>query len=222
MRILNMMKKIFGHAEYIDTIADNFSNKDIPNGYAGGSLSAKNVLVVTNTEITSDEMDEVFRKEQCCCSLLNIDRIMNVSDITEAAKDLIGPFTHVINVFHDKGERPLLVKNHFNDNDCVYQLYQWLQEEVDYLVKLNQYATVCTVFISESSIDSNVKKKNVEMCIRGLAEVLSNHRMICNGIIANKEISINELLTTTVYLSSRYGQIMTGEVLKLNLSFGKF
>ena len=87
---------------------------------------------------------------------------------------------------------------------------------MDYLVNLEQYATITTAFVCGTSLDSNVKKKNAEMCIRGLAEVLANHGMICNGIIANRNIELKELLTTSVFLSSRYGQIMTGEVLKLN------
>ena len=84
------------------------------------------------------------------------------------------------------------------------------------LVKLNQYATICTIFIGETSIEGNIKNRNMEMCIRGLAEVLANHGMVCNGIIANKNIEVRDLITTSVFLSSRYGQIMSGEVLKLN------
>lgn len=104
----------------------------------------------------------------------------------------------------------------FNDKDSMYQFYQWHQKEVDYLVKLNQYATICSVFVSGSAIDSVVKKKNAEMCIRGLAESLSNHGLICNGIIAGEDDNFKEILDTTVFLSSRYGQIMTGEVIKLD------
>ena len=63
--------------------------------------------------------------------------------------------------------------------------------------------------------EAYVKKKNAEMCIRGLAESLSNHRMICNGIIAGKDVILKAIFDTTVFLSSRYGQIMTGEVLKI-------
>ena len=103
-----------------------------------------------------------------------------------------------------------------NDKDSMYQFYQWHQEEVDYLVKLKQNATICSVFISGSSIEETVKKRNAEMCIRGLAESLSNHGMICNGIIAGEDDNLKVILNTTVFLSSRYGQIMTGEVLKMD------
>ena len=51
------------------------------------------------------------------------------------------------------------------------------------------------------------------MLIRGLSEVLSNHGIICNGIVANNNHCLKELLESSVFLSSRYGQIMTGEVL---------
>ncbi len=216
MKILSLIKRILGHAEYTETIADKFGNANIPEGYAGGSLVVKNILLISNTELPSEVVKEVVSKEEAHYSIVTLDDLMTNSVISNAGKDLIGPFNHVINVFSDKEGRPLLNENKYNDKDNIYQLYQWQQVEVDYLVRLNQYATICTVFITDSSIDSNVKKRNVEMCIRGLAEALSNHGMICNGIIANKEISIKELLTTSVFLSSRYGQIMTGEVLKLN------
>ena len=216
MKLLNLIKRILGHAEYTEAIADKYGNTNIPGGYAGGSLAAQNILLISNTELPSEVVKSVIAKEEAYYSVVTLDEQMTDKVITNAGRDLIGPFTHVINVFFDKEERPLLNGNKYNEKDSVYQLYQWQQVEVDYLVKLNQYATICTIFIGESSIEGNVKKHNVEMCIRGLAEVLSNHGMICNGIIANKDIDFKDLLTTSVFLSSRYGQIMTGEVLKLN------
>ncbi len=215
--IQNILKKIFGRAKDLDVIVDKYSNMNVPESFSGGSLADVNILVVTNSDLPVDTCDEVFRKENTYYSVISLDNILTANEIIEAAKKLIGPFTHIINIFYDKKSRPLICNNtHYNNDDCVYQLYQWLQEEVDYLVKLNEYATICTVFICGSSVEGQVKKKNVEMCIKGLAEVLSNHGMICNGIISNEEVSVKELLNATIFLSSRYGQIMTGEILKLN------
>lgn len=215
MRLFNLIKNIIGRFEYINVIVDKSNNNDIPDGYSGGSLAADNILVITNSELPKEVVCEVFKKEEANYSILFLDDILCCNDIKKASKNLIGPFTHVINFFYEKDAGKLILNgNQYNDKDCVYQLYQWLQEEVDYLVKLSQYATINTVFISGSSIDSHVKIRNVEICIRGLAEALSNHGMICNGVIANQNVTIKELLSTSVFLSSRYGQVMTGEVLK--------
>lgn len=216
MSLMNVIKRLLGRAEYIEVIADKTCNANIPDGYAGGSLSNDNVLIITNTELPAEVVKDVFSKEKTYYSVKSVKHLLHVEDIIDAGKDLIGPFTHIINIFYDKDEMSLISKNgQFNDKDSMYQFYQWHQEEVDYLVKLNQYATICSVFISGSSIEESVKKKNAEMCIRGLAESLSNHRMICNGIIAGKDVILKAIFDTTVFLSSRYGQIMTGEVLKI-------
>lgn len=217
MRLMNIIKSILGRAEYIEAIADKTSNTNIHDGYSGGSLSNDNLLIITNTELPAEVVKDVFLKEKTYFSVKSVKQLLHVEDIFDAGKELIGPFTHIINFFYDNEEMSLISKDElYNDKDSIYQFYQWHQEEVDYLVKLNQYATICSVFLSGHSIDNSVKKKNVEMCIRGLAEVLANHGIICNGIIASKDDILKELLNTTVFLSSRYGQIMTGEVLKID------
>ncbi len=214
---MNVIKRLLGRAEYIEVIADKTCNANIPDGCAGGSLSNDNVLIITNTELPAEVVKDVFSKEKTYYSVKSVKHLLHVEDIIDAGKDLIGPFTHIINIFYDKDEMSLISKNgQFNDKDSMYQFYQWHQEEVDYLVKLNQYATICSVFISGSSIEESVKKRNAEMCIRGLAEVLANHGMVCDGIIASKGDNLKELFNSTVFLSSRYGQIMTGEVLKID------
>ena len=60
-----------------------------------------------------------------------------------------------------------------------------------------------------------VIKKNVEMLIRGLSEVLANHGLICNGIIADKNVPLKDIVNSALFLSSKYGQIMSGEVLQM-------
>lgn len=217
MRLMNVIKRLLGRAEYIEVIADKACNANIPDGYAGGSLSDDNVLIITNTELPAEVVKDVFSKEKTYYSVKSVKHLLHVEDIIDAGKDLIGPFTHIINFFNDKDEMSLISKDwQFNDKDSMYQFYQWHQEEVDYLVNLNQYATICSVFISGSSIEKSVKKKNAEMCIRGLAESLSNHGLICNGVISKECVAIEKLLNASVFLSSCYGQIMSGEVLSLS------
>ncbi len=217
MRLKNVIKRIFGRARYIDVIADKTCNANIPDGYAGGSLADDNLIIISNSELPNNVVTGVFANEHIYYSTLKINQFLRKDDIKDSGKDLIGPFSHIINVFYDSDNNSLINKDGtYNSNDSIYQFYQWHQEEVDYLVELDKYATVCSVFITGSSVDNRIKRKNVEMCVRGLAEALSNHGVICNGIIANKTDDVRELLQSAIFLSSRYGQIMTGEVLMLN------
>ena len=175
------------------------------------------MLIISNVELPNDVVAEVLAKENAFFSTLTVNRLLCKDDIKDAGKNLVGAFTHIINVFYDGESKSLInADGTYNNSDGMYQFHQWQQEEVDYLVELDKYATLCSVFITGSSIDNKVKSKNVEICVRGLAEALSNHGMICNGIIANESDDIRQLLQSAVFLSSRYGQIMTGELLCLN------
>ncbi len=216
MRLMNVFKRFFGRARCIDVIVDKTCNVNIPDGYAGGSLANDNIIIVTNAEL-SIKVEDVLKKEEVYYSTLLTKGQFCLDDIKDSGKNLVGPFTHIINVFYDNDNMSLISESGlYNEKDSMYKFYQWLQTEVDYLVESNNYSTICSVFITGSLVDNRVKRKNVEMCIRGLAEALSNHGMICNGIIANKNSDLRELLQSAIFLSSRYGQIMTGEVLMVN------
>jgi len=214
MNPLNIIKHIIGKPTHIKPIASNVCNENIDNGFAGGGLSNCNVLIISNRELDKGIIASVFDREGASFYFLILNTELSVDLIKKGSEDFIGPFTHIINLFFDApgGELVSEMKS-YNSEDNVYKIYQWHQQEVDYLVKNDQYSTICTVFLSGDSIDSKIKKKNVEMCIRGLAEVLANHGMICNGIIASENENLDNLLNYTVFLSSHYGQIMTGEVL---------
>ena len=217
MRLMNVIKRIFCRARYINVIADINCNTNIPDGYAGGSLADENIIIVSNVDLSTNVVMDVFTKEKVNFSSLVTKRLLRVEDIKDAGENLVGPFTHIINVFYDNDDMSLISKNgQYNEEDSMYHFFQWHQTEVDYMVEYNKYSTICSVFITGSSLDNHVKSSNVEICVRGLAEALSNHGMICNGIIANKNDDVRELLQSAIFLSSRYGQIMTGEVLMLN------
>lgn len=214
MNPINIVKHLIGTPIHTYPISDKAFKENIETGYSGGSLAQDNVLVVSNEDLEAKIIADCLEREKSNFRFLKVDSFLDKETIINSAKELLGPYTHIVNVFFDKAGGELITfDNKFNDSDSVYQLYQWHQQEVDFLVNQNQYSTVCTVFVGSNSIDGNVKKKNVEMCVRGLAEVLANHGMICNGIIASETSSLEELLNYSTFLSSRYGQIMSGEVL---------
>ncbi len=217
MRFLNLVRRALGGGKKLEAIVDKAINANISDGYAGGSLANDNLIIISNAELPINIVMDIFTKEKVYFSTLESKELLRIDDIKDAGKNLVGPFTHIINVIYDNDDMSLISKNgQYNEKDSIYQLYKWHQTEVDYLVELQKYSTICSIFITGSSVDNCVKRKNVEMCVRGLAEALSNHGVICNGIIANKTDDVKELLQSAIFLSSRYGQIMTGEVLMLN------
>ena len=213
--VTRYLKRIIGHREIKETIIDKMVYKEREKSFSGGSLSDSNILIVTNRSISEDAAIRLLRNENAGFNILYLNNLMSCSDITDAATDLIGPFTHIVNVVWYEKTTNIESEIGGSNDDAMFRIYQWHQEEVDYLVKLNQYGTLCTVFIGNEEIDSDVIKKNVELLVKGLAESLANHGLICNGIVANQSVPIEELLCSALFLSSKYGQIMTGEVLHM-------
>ncbi len=216
MSILNRIRRIIGDKTIIEPIIDY--NRYIPSeeSYAGNSLSESNVLIVSNVDIPMPLVREIERKENLCASVLNPSDRLIIGEIKKTGGQLVGPYTHIINIYSkDEAVDCLNSDNTYPKNDEMYRVYQWLQEETSYLVPKNQYATICTVFIDDKTTYSSVLSKNIDMCIRGLGEALVNHSIISNGIVATKEVPFEVILNTALFLSSKYGQIMAGEVLKL-------
>ena len=44
---------------------------------------------------------------------------------------------------------------------------------------------------------------------------MPTHEVLINGVIASDEIPLDEIAHTAIYLSSKYGYIMTGEMLEM-------
>ena len=213
--IKRYLKLFIGLREIKETIFDKMVYKEREKSYSGGSLSDSNILIVSNKSFSEDTIIHLLRNENLKYSIKHVNSLMSRSDIIDASNSLIGPFSHIVNILWCKNQKKLESDVNSSIDDVMYRIYQWHQVEVDYLVKLNQYGTLCTVFIEKEGLDSDVIRKNVEMLVKGLAEPLANHGLICNGIIANQSISIEDLVCSALFLSSKYGQIMTGEVLHM-------
>lgn len=215
MSIYSVLKSFLYRTTYLEHIVDKVKYPSIAKSYAGGSLATSNILIVTNRPIDNKLIEEYFSIEQVNYSVILIsDLLLNV-DIIKAEDGLIGPFTHIVNFFCQDNSRTSQNQDSQYNNDSFYKIYQWQQIEVDYLVKINQYSTICTCYIYNDSILGYVEKRHAEMCIRGLASVLSNHGIVCNGMVANANIPFDILLKSSIFMSSKYGQIMSGEVLDL-------
>lgn len=215
MSVLSKIKKLIGKKVYIDPIVDYNKYTDSEKSFAGGSLADSNVLIVTNTELPAGIKEQISTNEKATIAILTPNGLVNQEAIISAANKLIGPFTHIINIYRKESSDLLTADSKYPESDEMYRVYQWLQEEVSYLVPLNQYASICTAYIGDETQYSDVLCKNMDMCIRGLGEVMGNHTIINNGIVASSSVPMQEIINSAIYLSSKYGQIMTGEVLHL-------
>lgn len=214
--MLRIIKKLLGEKIIVEPIIDYNRYMQSEESYAGYSLSETNLLIVSNLDVNQSLVNGIEKNESICVSVINPDAKLTVGQIRNASNQLVGPFTHIINIYSKDQSLDLLgTDDTYPVEDEMYRVYQWLQEEASYLVPLNQYATICTVYIDDKTQYSSVLAKNVDMCIRGLGEALGSHSIISNGIVATKEIPLGVIMNTALFLSSKYGQIMAGEVLKL-------
>lgn len=217
-KIKGIIKKCFLHKESISPIIDPVAYASINESYCGGSLAESNVLVVTNDQaIAVEDIKIHFTKEHASVGVLFVSSDdLELRDIVRAGNELIGPFTHIINVLRFNEQGNLLKSNEtFNEKDIMRLAYQWSQTETDYLVRLSNYATLCTVYIHSESTDSMVIGTGIHHLVSGLAKVLSPHGIICNGVNASLIVPQEAWLAASIFLSGKYGQIMTGEVLNM-------
>ena len=215
--ILGILKKImrrfWGRIQYITPIVDKTQYPSIL-GSAGGSLYESNVLVVTNIP-QLDAIRKLFEKEQCNLFVILLDSVLTKEKISASMEKMVGKCDHVINLFQLDDSLHLLIEEQYNDNDLVSLVYQSLKVEADTLVD-SQYATITTAVLGNATTESKIITATIKACVEGLGKPLGNHGLICNGVYVNGEDKLDELVKMTIYLSSKYGQILSGQMIELN------
>lgn len=214
--MLNKLKNKLSRPIYIEPLVNYVEYSSIDYSYTGGSLSESNILIITNISIPENLILTAEDTERASISLLYVTDDISEDIITTSGGKLIGPYTHVINIFRKNDELEVLSKEgDFSNTDAMHQVYQWLQIEASYLISLNQHATIATAYIGDKTTYSSCLKKNIEMCIGGLGEALSNHNIICNGVVSSNSVPVKDILNTCLFLSSKFGQILVGEVINM-------
>lgn len=174
--------------------------------YCGGSISDTNFLLVTNLLDTVETKKQIL-KEGVYLSELDWDDSNTIETFKQAGNKLIGPFTHIANVFEIT-----------NSNEAVQikYIYQMLQQEADYLIQFaeNQISTV-TVVLIETEEDKCVISESIEGLVGGLSEVLGRHGILINGLLIENNIEKQVLGKWLCFLSSKYAHILTGNFLHL-------
>lgn len=199
-KIKNICKKMFGKEEVINPIIDPYNYSGKLNSFSGGSLEEKNILIVVSCQDTYDSVKEWTSD---LGARVIVEKQENIIDIESSSSALIGPFTNIINIIYDADSK---------DNNSVYEVYNLLQIESNYLIEVANKGSISTAFIS----DRNENCKAVESLIKGLSLVLGEHGVIENGLITNKAVQLYDILNSLSYLNSKYGYILAGEVLILS------
>lgn len=201
MELISLIKKIIMNPHWINPIFDDVIYEDRQESYSGGSLSNSNLLLVFS-EILQCEKNKIV---QFISNSENCEVVMtseNAFDCAiEDALKTIGHFEHIINCID------------VNNEEDVYRLYSLLQKESGYLLNRNYYGTICTVVVSDEY--NNCILHGVKSLIEGCGWVMPNHKIISNGILTTREVMMNEVMRSALFLSSKYGQLLTGNIIEL-------
>ena len=208
-----VMRRFWGRIQYITPIVDKTQYPSIL-GSAGGSLYESNVLIVTN--ITHlDIIKELFEKERCHLFIIQQDSILTKEQFLATMERMVGKCDHVINLFQLDDSLHLLIEEQYNDNDLVSLVYQSLKVETDILIDIPS-ATLTTAILGKATIESRIITAILKACVEGLGKPLGNHGVISNGVYVNNKDKLDELVKMTIYLSSKYGQILSGQMIELS------
>lgn len=213
-RIKNIIKRIFGKAIEKYSVFDKIDYPNIADGFAGGSLSYSNTLIITNRDIKA-ELEEIFAKERCHFQFIITLNVINSGDLKEANQKFVGGIDHIINIFFFSREYNLLA-DEYNKTDIIDVFYNTLKEESDYLVTSNIESSLCNVYIGDGSDDSDIASASVKACVEGLGKPLGSHHLICNGLEVNRNVPLVDVANMAIYMSSKYGQILAGQMIKMN------
>jgi hypothetical protein len=206
---MNPIKKIFGKAVVVRPIADQRIYEDNFNSYCGNSLADSNVLLLTNCKEWMQAYEDQLRKENCYFTLVEnpLEDDLTQQKLVEYSNDLIGPYRHIINLYRVS-----------DDSNFVQHLYTTLQKESDYLINSVNYGTICTAVVWDETLSDIARASigGITSLVKGLGYVLPKHGIIENGISAKSDVPIEQIMHGTIFLSGKYGNVLTGEVLNLS------
>ncbi|MBD5554802.1 MAG: hypothetical protein HDQ95_05485 [Roseburia sp.] len=201
-RLVRIIKKIFGKQVVINPIYNPYVYKNNQESFCGGTLDGEKLLIVTNIDENTAEFNMMQQSIHIERALYTVKNVSSESfDIQNESN--IEPYKHIINVikFTDK-----------DSSDSVEKIYQLLQKEVEYMISCNasEGNSICTVVIS----DDTVLLCTLKTLIKGLGYTLGNHGIINNGIVSEHKAPFEGLFHTAIYMSSKFGHILSGEVIE--------
>ena len=198
MKIREFIAKIFSCVEYVDPISNIFVYKDNMSSFAGGSLDEDDILLVTNLsteEISTFKM--LLKNERCDVYTVESLKYRKYNAISKY------PISHVV---------VLLSLDEYSDlTKAINSVYEELQCVGNYLIDYAKKGNCVITVISQNMI----LKNTVLDFIKGLSKAFAAHDVLVSGMVLDDKKRIEEIFPSILFLSSKYGQILTGEVLEI-------
>ncbi|MBO4845828.1 MAG: hypothetical protein J5525_05910 [Lachnospiraceae bacterium] len=172
--------------------------------FTGGALKGSNTIFLCNKQDESlwkKTIDSYRKTEEGFFSLSFFDDNIRKITLDEIRQN------HIINYFD-------------LSRIGVYQIYRLLQLEVDSLVNNSNPSTICSIFhnASDKELDLFVTEGVCLNMLNGLACLLSVHNITYSGIRADSNVPIDTIMRSALFLSSKYGQLFSGEAIYLRNS----
>lgn len=196
-KITKIIKKLFGTEVVLNLIANPFLYKDNAESFCGGTLAEESILVVTNLDRES-QLQMIVQKLETEKCLHSMETDIEWRTLKESSN--IVPYEHIINIIDCNKE-----------GIDIYSVYQLLQKEADYVIEKSLCTSICTVVLSQD----HVARMTLSTLIKGLGKALGIHGIVNNGVVAKTTASLETAINSAIYLSSKFGQIMAGEVLEM-------
>lgn len=155
--------------------------------YAGNSLENECIQFRTNLNVKSvDMLKEELNKEGC--------KIAAAPDKT----------VHILYFMNCGGME--IVKN----------VYQTLQKDSLWCID-RDVKGIFSVCIMQSDIDEEceIAAKTLERMLEGLGEKMAQYGIYVNGVVATGSVPLLDVIHCGIFLNSKYGRILTGEILRL-------
>lgn len=189
---------------------------------AGGDLIGKNVAVITNDLKSIDKYKKSAEIEN---TYINIVSWNDIEDKQKIHKDgfekkvtnsLFGKIDIIINDVYLE-EMPFsseLDKIEF-DHKIILTIYQLLQLESDFLINQKKQSHIVNICRGATIGDKSLSRF-IATLTKGLGQCMCNHNIIVNGICSNGDCNKTDMVKIAMFLASRYGECLCGEVLELN------
>lgn len=198
-----------GKTEWRVPIYDDNIFEHNEQSFCGGSLMGSRILVVLDS--CDDEVVELLKNyldmERVVFTIVSCELEENLEDVLLKKGCIERNFEHIINYF-GKGIQI----------NCVKYLYFLLQQEILYVTKKRlQYGTICSVVVDDEEDDIQAKAGIIasKSLLLGLGNLVSNYNLIQSGIIASRSVPLEKIVETAIFLSGKYGQMLTGEVIEM-------
>lgn len=183
-------------------------------GYAGNSLLEKNILFCIKSDRSfGNEIEAASQTDSFNYKVLKIKDIEEIESISEE-NSVLGTYDKIINILEfDAKDYALINHSDFNNNDMLYMVYRLLQVEATYMIN-NSGDGIATALIGNRN-STGILDETICNFLKGLGLPLAKHRIICNSLFATDEVPLADIVGTLVFLISKYGYELNGEMLKL-------